>query len=63
MENYFLPYPKERRTNILRYLNFWRNQSLRGDLMDKGGSFNIELYLDYLDVIQNQPINYVKKSR
>lgn len=63
MENYFIPYPKERRANILKYLRFWRNQSLRGDLMDKGGSFNIKLYLDYLDVIQNQPIDYVKKSR
>jgi hypothetical protein len=63
MENYFIPYPKEYRVNILKYVKFWRNQSLRGDLMDKGGSFNINLYLDYLDVIQNQPIEYVKKSR
>ena len=62
MENYFVPYPHERRTNILRYLRFWKNQSLRGDLMDKGGSFNVSLYLDYLDAIQNQPIDYVKKN-
>ena len=63
MENCFIPYPQGRGANILKYLRFWRNQSLRGDLKDKGGSFNVQLYLDYLDVIQNQPIDYVKKSR
>jgi hypothetical protein len=63
MENYYVPYPSAHRVNILKYVRFWRNQSLRGDLMDKGGSFNIELYLDYLDAIQHQPIDYVKKSR
>lgn len=28
---------------------------------DKGGSFNVNLYLDYLDAINNQPQNYVRK--
>lgn len=28
---------------------------------DKGGSFNLELYLDYLDAINNQPIKYARK--
>jgi hypothetical protein len=50
MENYFQPV----RPNVMRCARFWRNQSLRGDLMDKGGSFNIELYLRYLEVINEQ---------
>jgi hypothetical protein len=50
MENYFQPV----RPNVMKCARFWRNQSLRGDLMDKGGSFNIELYLRYLEVINEQ---------
>ena len=50
MENYFQPI----RPNVMRCARFWRNQSLRGDLMDKGGSFNIDLYLRYLDAINEQ---------
>lgn len=50
MENYFQPV----RPNVMRCARFWRNQSLRGDLMDKGGSFNIDLYLRYLDAINEQ---------
>jgi len=42
------------RPNIRRVMKFWQNKSLRGDLMDKGGSFNLELYLRYLDVINEQ---------
>lgn len=48
--DYFTPI----RPNIMRCVRFWRQQSLRGDLMDKGGSFNIDLYLRYLDVINEQ---------
>jgi len=50
MENYFQPI----RPNVMRCARFWRNQSLRGDLMDKGGSFDIDLYLRYLDAINEQ---------
>lgn len=50
MENYFQPV----RPNVMRCARFWRNQSLRGDLMDKGGSFNIDLYLRYLEAINEQ---------
>lgn len=62
MENYYVEYPKPLRLNINRYKRFWTNQSLRGDLMDKGGSFNVNLYLDYLDAISIQPIRYVEKK-
>ncbi len=34
--------------NILKYVNFWTKKSLRGELQDKGGSFNLELYYAYL---------------
>lgn len=49
-DNYFQPV----RPNVMRCARFWRNQSLRGDLMDKGGSFDIDLYLRYLDAINEQ---------
>lgn len=49
-ENIFTPI----RPNIMKCVRFWRNQSLRGDMMDKGGSFNIDLYLRYLDAINEQ---------
>jgi hypothetical protein len=44
-ENVFIPV----KPHIMKCAKFWRGQSLRGDLMDKGGSFNIELYLRYLE--------------
>jgi hypothetical protein len=31
--------------SLKRKMNWWREQSVEGD---KGGSFNLELYLDYL---------------
>ena len=37
--------------SLKRKMNWWREQSCEGD---KGGSFNLELYLDYLD---NQEFN------
>jgi hypothetical protein len=49
-ENIFIPL----RPNIMKCVRFWRKQSLRGDMLDKGGSFNIDLYLRYLDVINEQ---------
>jgi hypothetical protein len=63
MENTYIEYPHHLRKQIKAYINFWEKPSLRGHLKDKGGSFNINLYLDYLDAIQHQPIDYVKKSR
>jgi hypothetical protein len=32
--------------SLKRKMNWWREQSSEGD---KGGSFNLELYLDYLE--------------
>lgn len=40
-ENTFTPI----RPNVMNCVRWWRNQSMHED---KGGSFNIELYLDYL---------------
>ena len=37
--------------SLKRKMNWWREQSVEGD---KGGNFNLELYLDYLD---NQDFN------
>ena len=34
------------RPNVMTCVRWWRNQSSH---QDKGGSFNIELYLDYLN--------------
>jgi hypothetical protein len=34
------------RPNVMACVRWWRNQSLKED---KGGSFNIALYLDYLN--------------
>jgi hypothetical protein len=36
------------------YLRFWKRPSLPGYLMDRGGSFNLKLYLLYLDQIRNE---------
>jgi hypothetical protein len=62
MENTFIEYPQHLRKQIKAYVRFWSKPSLRGHLMDKGGTFNINLYLDYLDAIREQPQRYVKKS-
>jgi hypothetical protein len=41
MENEFI----QTTFSLKRKMNWWREQSVEGD---KGGSFNLELYLDYL---------------
>jgi hypothetical protein len=41
-ENEFTPI----RPNVMACVRWWRNQSVKED---KGGSFNISLYLDYLN--------------
>jgi hypothetical protein len=47
MENEFI----QTTFSLKRKMNWWREQSCEGD---KGGSFNLQLYLDYLD---NQEFN------
>jgi hypothetical protein len=37
--------------NIARMKRWWKNQSVHND---KGGSFNVSLYLDYLNAINQQ---------
>lgn len=46
-ENEFIPL----RPNIVRCMNFWKKQSLPGYCKDKGGTFNLDLYLQYLNAI------------
>lgn len=50
--NHFIPTTP----NIARIMRYWKNQSSEND---KGGSFNLTLYLDYLNVISQQPIESV----
>ena len=49
-ENIFSPLP----INIMRVITWWKKQSMPGIYKDKGGSFNLDLYLDYLQVINEQ---------
>ena len=44
-ENVFIPYPPD----IMHCIKFWKNQTLK-QCDDKGGSFNVQLYLDYLEI-------------
>jgi len=46
--NHFIP----AKPNIARIMRYWKSQSSEND---KGGSFNLTLYLDYLNVINQQP--------
>jgi hypothetical protein len=41
--------------SLKRKMNWWREQSVEGD---KGGTFNLELYLDYLS---EQDFNEIPK--
>lgn len=36
------------------YLRFWGRPSLPGYLEDKGGTFNLDLYLRYLKAVTNE---------
>jgi|688.fasta_scaffold958425_2 hypothetical protein len=45
LKNVFIPYPKD----IMQCIKFWKNQTLT-QCEDKGGSFNVQLYLDYLEI-------------
>lgn len=45
VENSFIKLP----TDIMKCIRFWKNQSLK-ECDDKGGSFNVQLYLDYLEI-------------
>jgi hypothetical protein len=37
--------------NLNASIRFWRKQSITACL-DRGGSFNVQLYLDYLEIIK-----------
>jgi len=47
-ENEFTPI----RPNVMACVRWWRNQSVKED---KGGSFNLQLYLDYLSLQDYKP--------
>ena len=49
-ENIFIPLPM----NIMKVITWWKDKSMPGVYKDKGGSFNLDLYLDYLQVINEQ---------
>jgi hypothetical protein len=51
MENEFI----QTTFSLKRKMNWWREQSVEGD---KGGTFNLELYLDYLS---EQDFNEIPK--
>ena len=54
-ENTFTPI----RPNVMACVRWWREQSCEAD---KGGSFNLELYLDYLSEQEfNEIPNYYEK--
>jgi hypothetical protein len=52
-ENTFIPTT----FSLKRKMQWWRDQSCDGD---KGGSFNLELYLDYLS---EQDFNEIKQEK
>ncbi len=52
-ENTFIPTT----FSLKRKMQWWRDQSCDGD---KGGSFNLELYLDYLN---EQDFNEIKQEK
>jgi len=45
--------------SLKRKMLWWREQSIEED---KGGSFNLELYLDYLDA-QDEYLNPIKEDK
>jgi hypothetical protein len=45
--------------SLKRKILWWREQSIEED---KGGSFNLELYLDYLDA-QDEYLNPIKEDK
>ena len=52
MENTFIPYSKDQKkaSNIAYLMKKWRSKNTNEE---KSGSFNLELYLDYLAVIND----------
>ena len=55
MENTYKPYSTDQNKsfNIAYLMKKWIEKSNK---YDKGGSFNLDLYLRYLEVINEQPI-------
>ncbi|CAB4152969.1 hypothetical protein UFOVP611_40 [uncultured Caudovirales phage] len=48
---------KPKYVSLSIYLRFWQRPSLPGYLEDKGGTFNLDLYLQYLKAINNETRN------
>lgn len=47
----FTPPFEPRQYNVAQYIKFWEGGAIAES---KGGSFNVPLYLRYLDIIQKQ---------
>ena len=47
-ENTFIPL----NPNVKAIIDFWTKKSLGAGCKDKGGNFNLELYLKYLEAIK-----------
>jgi len=47
------------KANIQSMANWWREPKKISCAQDKGGSFNMQLYLDYLSVINNLKHNTI----
>ena len=45
--------PKPTHFSLQAKMDWWKNKKSEGD---KGGSFNLQLYLDYLSSLDNNPI-------
>jgi hypothetical protein len=58
---YFGGNPKRQtaKANIQSMANWWREPKKISCAKDKGGSFNMQLYLDYLSVINNLKHNTI----
>lgn len=44
---------RKQRPNILSMIEFWTTKSLPSYCLEKGGNFNLNLYLDYLKICKN----------
>jgi len=49
---------RKQRPNILSMIEFWSTKSLPAYCMEKGGNFNLNLYLDYLKICKNGQKNH-----
>jgi hypothetical protein len=56
-ENKFIPL----QANIAKAVKWWKTKSLPGIYKDKGGSFNLDLYMKYLEVINESHAESIRK--